>query len=78
MDISKEEMQIIVKDLVRKEFLKMELEPHLPKLKEKNFEVKQIELIEVIANIIDTGIRLYGAYQFGEFLGKVAYRLKNK
>ncbi len=71
MEFSNEDIKNILKNVLReKELIAVGQELELKEIENK-------EIIPLLSEIIDTGIKLYGAYQFGEFLGKVAHHIKS-
>ncbi|MBI2137446.1 hypothetical protein HYU12_02920 [Candidatus Woesearchaeota archaeon] len=75
MESTMEEIEMAIKN----EFHRWEIRQQLPKLgKKKEFNQKEIDLIEVIRIALDTGITCYGAYQFGDFLGRMSAKLIKK
>lgn len=75
MTLNEEEMKSIVKRV----YYEQQIRQDLPKLEGKEIETKSVEnVVEALGKVLDVGITLYGAYQFGEFLGRVAARVKQK
>lgn len=74
MVVSEEEKQIIT-NLVKEEFLKIEIKESLPYIKNVKFKSQEIGLLEALANTFRTGAEIYGYYEFGKFLTNMGKNL---